>query len=51
MTELVNERAAADHGIVVDGDFAGELRGVCEDYVVADEAVVGNMGVGHNKAV
>ncbi len=51
VAELVYQSAAADDGVVVDDDFAGELCGVGDDDVVAYAAVVGDVRVGHDQAV
>ncbi len=51
MAELVDKAAAADDGEIVDHNFAGELAGVADDHVVAHDAVVRHMAVGHDEAV
>ena len=45
--ELVNQDAGREDGVVIDGDFAGELRAVADDDVVADDVVVGDVGALH----
>lgn len=51
VAKLVYEAAAADYGVVVDYHFAAELTGVTDDDAVAEMAVMGYMGVGHEQAV
>jgi hypothetical protein len=49
--ELVHGRESADGGPLFDGDVSGECGGVGHDDVVADEAVVSDMCVGHDEAM
>ena len=51
VAELMHEAAPANHCEIIDLDFAGELRGVAYDDVVAYDTVVGDMAVGHDEAV
>ena len=48
--ELVHGRQATENGPVADFDMAGEGDTVDKDDVVPDDAVVGDMGVGHDQA-
>ena len=41
----------AEDGVVVDADVPGERGAVGHDHVVADRAVVRDVGVGHEEAV
>lgn len=50
MAELMYERAAANHGKVVDNHLAGHLCGIRHNHVVADFTVVRDMRVCHNEA-
>src|SRR5205085_11935937 len=40
LDELVNSCHARDDGLVLDGDMAGELRGITDDHAVPDMAIV-----------
>ena len=51
MTELMYERTAADNGEVVDLNLTGNLCGIGNNHVVADNTVVGNVGVCHYQAI
>ena len=49
--ELMNRDQAADEGPVLDHDVSGHVRGVRDDDVVPELAVVRDVRVGHQQAV
>src|SRR5581483_11360397 len=49
--KLMDERAAAKNDVIADQHMTGELAGVRKNYVVADFAIVSDMGVGHDPVV
>ena len=50
-TELVHPRAAGEIRPIADGDVAGQHDVIRDDHLVADAAVVGDVGVDHQQAV
>ena len=51
MHELVDAAEAADDGLVFDNDVAGEGGSIGHDHLVADDAVVGYVAIGHDVIV
>ncbi len=51
MAELMDERSATDDGIIVDLHLACKLCGITHHHVVAHDAVVSYVAVGHDQAV
>lgn len=49
--ELVNRAESADDSPLFDSDVSGERGGVGHDDVVSDEAIVSDVGIGHDEAV
>ena len=49
--ELVDRAEGADLGVIFDGDVAGESGAVDENGVIADEAIVGDVRVGHDQVM
>ena len=51
LAELVDEAEAAEDHVVVDLDVPCQRGGIGEDALVADDAVVGDVHVGHDPVV
>ena len=51
LAELVDQGETAEDDPVVDGHVAGQRRGVGENRVVADHAIMGDVHVGHQPVV
>ena len=49
--ELVDQRATTKDRVVIDLYLACYLSSVAEDHVIAEDTVVGDVGVGHQQAV
>ncbi len=49
--ELVDRREAAEQGIILDDDMAGQGRIVGHDHVIADLAIMGDMNTHHEQAI
>ena len=49
--ELMDRTVARDEGVIADLDMAGQQRPVADHHIVANHAVVGDMGGGHEEAV
>ena len=49
--ELVEEAERADPGIVLDDAVPGQLSSICENHVIADQAVVTDVRVSHDQIV
>ncbi len=41
----------ADHGVIVHMNVAGELRAILENDAVAEDAIVGDVRIGHDEIV
>jgi hypothetical protein len=49
--KLMNQRSAAQNGVIVHFHFPGQLRSVSQDDMVFQNAVVGSMGIGHQQTI
>src|SRR5260221_815260 len=49
--KLVYSRCTADKGIIINMDMPAKLYRICNDHVVADNAIVCHVHIGHQQAV